>query len=82
MIDSKKRVQFEGNLCKKISGLQFSSEKTKLTHVGSEIGCRIQKNKFQAPIQSRTWLKLALYSKKTPKITDFPISPPSILKFQ
>ena len=50
--------------------------------MGSEIGCRIQKNKFQTPIQSITWFKLDLYSKKTPKITDFPISPPSIFKFQ
>ena len=67
---------------KKLSRLQFSSEKNKLTHMGSEIGCRIQKNKFQTPIQSITWFKFDLHSKKTPKITDFPISPPSILKFQ
>ena len=42
-----------------------NSEKNKLTHMGSEIGCRIQKNKFQTPIQSITWFKLDLYSKKT-----------------
>ena len=64
MIDSRKQVQFEGNLCEKISGLQFSSEKTKLTHVKSKIVCIIQKKKkkekFQAPIQSKKMVKIGL----------------------
>ena len=74
-------ISFAAKSVSKFWATQFYSKNIGEGHIGSENGCRIQKNRFQEHIRSANVSKFAIYTKKHQKSPIFPDHSGKIFNF-